>query len=77
MKVWILYKTDQWHSSDSRQMIGIFTMMSDFVTAMLRNGATWGQIRETIASGTNQSQASNKDYEFEMEVKEINEFEIV
>ena len=77
MKVWTLHKTDQWHSNESKSLLGIFDSIPMLEEAMRKNGASKAQIGEVIDSGKDQNQGPNRDYEFEKETWEINEYTIV
>lgn len=77
MVVWILFKTDESHTTSSREIIGIFTLASEMIDAMLENGATKQQVMETIASEAHRSCLSGKGYEFEREPRELNKYDIL
>lgn len=72
MKPIILFKTDSWHSSDSRDLIGVFDRKFSALRALKENGATREQIEEIFNQDYHQSQLNNTGIEFELDPVEMN-----
>lgn len=73
MKPIILFKTDPWHSNDSRELMGVFDRKFSALRALRENGATREQIEEIFNQDYHQSQLNNMGYEFELDPVEMNE----
>lgn len=73
MKLFILYRTDEWHSYSSRETIGVFSSERRMRKALKDNKANEEQIEATLQY--RQSQLSNKGFEFELEEIALNQYE--
>lgn len=71
MKLWALFRTDQWHSKSSKEFLGVFSSFTSSEAALKKFGATQEQIKQTLYGGFNQSQSNNTEYEYEKVCVEV------
>lgn len=71
--IYLVYRTDDWHSCNSRELVYIG---EDFVDVCAQLVAYRGMTEEDARQLTKyrQTQCSNRDYEWEVEEQRINAF---
>lgn len=70
-EVYLLYKTDSWHSTSSRELVFVGDSVDKCCwAAHWQEGASNEQVKEL--KERNQSQCSGKNYEFDIERWEVN-----
>jgi len=73
MGIYLVYRTDAWHSCNSRELVYIGENLDDIIAQLIsyrgmdENDAE--EIREHM-----QTQCNNRDYEWEVEEQRINAF---
>lgn len=73
MKLFILYRTDEWHSCSNREMIGVFSSERCMRKALKDNNASEEQIEQMYQY--RQSQLNNRGFEFERVEITLNQYE--
>lgn len=71
-KIYALYRTDNWHSVDSRDLLVVAGCIRRCCKIAKDDGATKEQI-EQLRSYYHQSQCNDGDYEYEIDVYNLNE----
>ena len=71
-KVYTLYRTDPWHTYDSRDLLVIAGSIRRCCKIAKDDGATKEQIDE-LRGYRHQSQCSGENYEYEIEIYTLNE----
>lgn len=72
-EIYILYKSDSWHSSDSMEVVFLGSSVENCCLAARKNGATNEQV--TQLRDIRQSQCtSDSDYEYQIDHWNIDKF---
>ena len=72
-KVYALYRTDNWHTYDSRELLVVAGSIRRCCKVAKDDGATKEQIKD-LRGGLYQSQCTDEtDYEYEIDVYTLNE----
>ena len=70
-KVYTLYRTDPWHTYDSRDLLVIAGSIRRCCKVAKDDGATKEQIEE-LRGERHQSQCSGEDYEYDIDIYTLN-----
>lgn len=73
MKVILLWRTDPWFSTNSKELIGVFNEWIEIEVALMQAGATSAQVSELENSCCGQTQCNNTPYAFWAQEVELNE----
>lgn len=71
-KVYALYRTDNWHTYDSRELLVLAGSIRRCCKVAKDDGATKEQI-EDLCSYRHQSQCNESDYEYDIDEYTLNE----
>lgn len=72
-KVYLLFETDQWHSTSSRELVFVGDSVGKCCKAVSRRGAAEEQV---IQLQEMRQSICNKDYEYEIKEWEVNGYEV-
>ena len=71
--IYLVYRTDEWHSLASRELVYIGEDMEDIIAQLIAyRGMTEDDANEIRS--THQTQCNNRDYEWEFETQRLNTF---
>ena len=71
--IYLVYRTDEWHSFVSRELVYIGEDMEDIIAQLIAyRGMTEDDANEIRS--THQTQCNNRDYEWEFETQRLNTF---
>lgn len=73
MRVTILWRTDPWFSTDSKELVGVFNEWVEMEIALVQAGATPEQVSELENSCCGQTQVNNTPYAFWTQEVEMND----
>lgn len=73
MRVTILWRTDPWFSTDSKELVGVFNEWVEMEIALVQAGATPEQVSELENSCCGQTQVNNTPYVFWAQEVEMND----
>lgn len=71
--IYLVYRTDEWHSLASRELVYIGEDMEDIIAQLI---AYWGMTEDDANEirSTHQTQCNNRDHEWEFETQRLNTF---